>query len=86
MNDSRCPIDVTCVTAGNAVVVFTASVGSLTLPVVPPEQFVNTTEEPQSATYNGFTFRLDSLLPRPLSTHAITQDEYVAYMTVTATT
>ena len=80
-NDSRCAIDVTCVTAGNAVAVFTASFGNL--PVLPAMQFVNTTIEPRGLTINGYTFRLDSLLPRALSTHVIAQSEYVAYMTVT---
>jgi len=81
-NDSRCPTDVSCVSAGNAVVVFTAEFGNL--PVIPAEQFVNTTIEPRSATVGSYAFRLDSLTPRPISTATIAQSQYVAHMTVSA--
>ena len=80
-NDSRCSVDVTCVWAGNATVVFTITFAGQ-VGVLPAQQFLNTTVEPRSLVLNGYSFRLDSLLPRPVSTHTITQGEYVAYMTV----
>lgn len=83
-NDSRCPSDVQCVSAGNAVVAFT-----LRLPGMPPgsgtaaKQVLNTTVEPRSMDVPGYRIRLDSLTPYPVSTHVIAQDEYTAFFTVT---
>jgi hypothetical protein len=80
-NDSRCATDVTCISAGNATVVFTATFADGP-PVTTAQQFINTTTEPKSVTINGYTFKLVSLMPAPVSTHVIEQSEYVAYISV----
>lgn len=79
-NDSRCAVDVQCVSAGNAVVVFGVSTCSGCLPA---QQFLNTNVDPRSLVVGGLTIRLDSLLPAPHSGQVIAQSDYVAYLTVT---
>jgi uncharacterized lipoprotein YajG len=81
-NDSRCAVDVTCVSAGNATVRFTVSSAGGP-PAAAALQALNTTIEPRSLTLDGYRITLDSLLPRPVSTQVITQDQYIAYLTVT---
>ena len=83
-NDSRCPVDVTCVSAGNAVVVFGLSTTSCPT-CLPAQQFVNTTAEPRSVEVGGYRVRLDSLLPAAHSGQVIAQRDYVAYVTVSRT-
>ena len=80
-NDSRCPTDVLCVSAGDATVVFTA-VPPGPLGIAAALQFVHTNAEPRSLVLSGYRITLDSLLPRRISTHVIAQSEYVAYMSV----
>jgi hypothetical protein len=80
-NDSRCPTDVTCVSAGNATVVFSL-IDTSCRACLPVQQFVNTTVEPRSVTVAGYQVRLDSLLPAPKSTRVIAQSDYVAYFNV----
>jgi len=81
-NDSRCPTDVTCASAGDATVVFTAvppgpnGIGTAAM------QFLHTNTEPRSLVLSGYRITLDSLSPRPVSTHVIAQGEYRAYMSV----
>ncbi len=81
--DSRCPSDVQCVSAGNAVVAFTLRtpsdpLGSGTAAL----QFLNTTVEPRSLVRAGYRITLDSLTPYPVSTHTIAPDEYRAFFSV----
>jgi hypothetical protein len=81
-NDSRCPIDVQCVSAGNAVVVFSI-IDTACKACLPAQQFVNTTIEPRAVDAAGYRVKLDSLLPAQRSGRVIAQSEYVAYFTVT---
>ncbi len=81
-NDSRCPIDVQCVSAGNAVVVFSL-IDTACKACLPAQQFVNTTIVPRSVDSAGYRLNLDSLLPAPRSGRVIAQSDYVAFFTVT---
>lgn len=78
--DSRCPSDVTCVWAGNAIAVLgvRAGVGS------PSPYRLNTTLDPRKVQPTGqqFEIRLDSLRPIPHSGQTIPQSQYVAYLTI----
>lgn len=81
-NDSRCPVDVQCVSAGNAVVVLSL-VDTACKACIPAQQFVNTTIVPRSVDSAGYRLNLDSLLPAPRSGRVIAQSDYVAFFTVT---
>ena len=72
--DSRCPSDVQCVWAGNAVVrlSFSSSEGAST------EASLNTTLDPKTIAYGGYIFRLLDLKPAPKSGTRIPAAEYVA--------
>ena len=77
-NDSRCPSDVQCVWAGNAVAGFDLSGdGTADAPL-------NTTLEPKSARYSGYTITLVGLKPAPKSGTPIPVLEYVATLRITA--
>jgi hypothetical protein len=77
-NDSRCPSDVQCVWAGNAVAGFDLS-GDGTA-----DASLNTTLEPKSARYSGYTITLVGLKPAPKSGTPIPVLEYVATLRITA--
>ena len=81
-NDSRCPIDVQCVSAGNAVVVFSI-IDTACKACLPAQQFVNTTVEPRAVDAAGYRVKLDSLLPAQRSGRVIAQSDYIAFFTVT---
>jgi hypothetical protein len=81
-NDSRCAIDVQCVTAGNAVVVFSI-IDTACITCLPAQQFVNTTIEPRAVDAASYRVKLDSLVPAQRSGRVIAQSEYVAFFTVT---
>lgn len=73
-DDSRCPVDVQCVWAGNAVV---------RLSVVSPgtagmDLSLNTTLDPKSGTFAGYVLRLIGLKPAPRSGTSIPATGYVA--------
>lgn len=74
--DSRCPIDVNCVWAGNAVVKISLSSsdgnGS--------ESSLNTTLEPKSIYYGGYTIKLIDLKPAPRSGTKIPPATYLAIL------
>ena len=72
--DSRCPSDVQCVWAGNAVVrlSFSSGEGPST------EASLNTTLDPKTFAFGGYTFRLAALKPAPKSGSGIPVSEYVA--------
>ncbi len=78
--DSRCPTDVTCVWAGNAVTVLGVRSGSG--PTSPYR--LNTTLDPKKVQPAGqsFEIRLDSLQPSPKSGQPIPQSRYVAFLTI----
>lgn len=76
--DSRCPSDVQCVWAGNAVAQFTLSSG-----VGPASEInLNTTLDPKSAVFSGYRITLVGLSPVPRSGSTIPQASYVATLTV----
>ncbi len=77
-SDSRCPSDVNCFWEGNAEVQLTLSKpGYPTTTVV-----LNTTLEPKSASYAGYTVSLQGLAPYPKSTGTIDQSDYVTTLVV----
>jgi len=63
VEDSRCPVDVTCVWEGNAVVEISVAMGSG--PSVPLQ--LNTTLEPRSRTHQGVQITVVELRPEPIS-------------------
>lgn len=74
--DSRCPSDVQCVWAGNAVARFDLSGGALA------EAALNTTLDPKSVVYSGYTMTLVGLKPTPRSGTKIPALDYVATLRV----
>ena len=73
-SDSRCPVDVQCVWAGNAAVVFGVAFGAG--PTVP--YVLNTGLEPRAVTLGSLRLTLAELRPAPVSTARIPPDRYVA--------
>lgn len=63
VEDSRCPVDVTCVWEGNAVVEISVAMGSG--PSVPLQ--LNTTLEPRSRSHQGVRITVVELWPEPIS-------------------
>lgn len=76
--DSRCPIDVQCVWAGNAIVRLTISAPGKAASDVA----LNTTLDPKSASFDGYTLALRGLKPQPRSGTAIPSASYVATLEV----
>lgn len=62
LEDSRCPIDVTCFRAGNGQVLITAREGD---GEEASRLILNTTEGPRTATFDGWRFELTELDPEP---------------------
>jgi len=75
-NDSRCPSDVQCVWAGNAVAGFDLSGAGQS------DALLNTTLDPKSVNYSGYTIALVGLKPTPKSGSNIPALEYVATLRV----
>ena len=77
--DSRCPKDVTCIVAGEAVVVFVARVGGeeseLTFKVPPRSK--------DAQAFGRFTIAIVELEPETDSTKKIDASDYVAAVVVT---
>jgi len=78
--DSRCPSDVVCVWAGNAVV--RLSITSTDASSI--DALLNTTLDPKNVTYSGYTIRLIDLKPVPKSGTKIVDADYVATIEVTS--
>ena len=81
-SDSRCPVDVTCVWAGNAEVLFEVSArggrGKRTLRL-------NTNaspERPGEGRYGRYTLKLVGLSPQPRSNQKIAEGQYTATLLV----
>jgi hypothetical protein len=73
-NDSRCPVDVVCVWAGNAEVEIGVSFG-----MGPTRPYVlNTTLDPRFVDLGAYRITLTGLKPDPVSTSPIPPDRYVA--------
>jgi len=71
--DSRCPVDVQCVQAGNAAITVTIAIGKG--PTVPIR--LNTGHEPRSGVA-GIRVTLISVTPKPISTQTIDPRSYRA--------
>jgi hypothetical protein len=69
--DSRCPLDVQCVWAGDGAVELGLTAGGLSRDVV-----LHTTLEPQSAGAGSVTVQLVDLLPYPAGTGGVDPAEY----------
>ena len=76
--DSRCPSDVQCVWAGNAIV----RLGLSATGIAGDEVSLNTTLDPKSANYGGYRISLTGLKPVPRSGTAIPAASYVATLEV----
>ncbi len=76
--DTRCPVDVHCVAAGNARIVVALRNGQES-----GSSELNTTVEPRSSMLLGYSIRLVDLKPYPLSTRQTEPGEYVATLVVT---
>ena len=77
--DSRCPSDVVCVWAGNAVV----RLSLMSTQASSIEAALNTTLDPKNVTYGGYTVRLVDVKPVPKSGTKILDADYVATLEVT---
>ncbi len=69
--DSRCPVDVTCVWEGNAEMELTLTNDEKT-----ETKILNTTLEPRSLIFEGYSIELRTLNPLPRSTVQINPKEY----------
>jgi hypothetical protein len=79
-NDSRCPIDVVCVWAGNAETEMAFHVPGSPVTV----GYLNTFEEPREFSYAGYLIRLKDLKPYPKEGMEIDPNEYEVTLAVTA--
>ena len=73
LEDSRCPVDVQCIWAGNAKVALTINNSDLQL---------NTYLDPRKSRRAGYMIELNSLDPQPLAGEVIKKEEYVITFTV----
>lgn len=81
-SDSRCPSDVVCVWAGNAVA--EVAVGPAFGQGPTYQLLLNTTEGPHSGEAWGLRVTLVELAPEPISTHPTRRGDYVARLEVRA--
>lgn len=79
--DSRCPVDVTCVWEGNA-----ATAIELAHAMVETPASLNTALEPRTATLAGYTVKLIGLAPKPREQGSIDPASYRATFRVSLTT
>lgn len=77
-NDSRCPSDVQCVWAGNALVVLSLRQGEGPA----TDASLNTTLDPKITKFGGYSIKLVDLKPVPNTGKAIAAGEYVATLEV----
>jgi len=80
LQDSRCPVDVVCVSTGNAVAEVSVGPGAGHGPTY--RLVLNTTEEPREGTVLGMRVRLVDLQPAPVSTRDIEPGDYVVRLEV----
>ena len=76
--DSRCPVDVQCVWAGDAVVRLTFAASG----APSAEAALHTTLDPKSASFEGYSVRLTGLRPAPRSGTTIPPASYVATLEI----
>jgi hypothetical protein len=79
-SDSRCPTDVRCVWAGDALVTLSLAQS----PADPAERELHTNAAGSTASYRAYTVVLGALAPHPRSDLQIRPDDYVATLTVEA--
>ena len=73
MEDSRCPVGVQCITAGNAMVgLVLQERGEATRPVR-----LNTHQEPRTVSHEGYVISVVDLRPWPTTDGAASEDSYV---------
>lgn len=83
VQDSRCPLGVSCVSARNAVASF--AFGPPFPGALPALRQLNTSVEPTSMTVNGYTFRLEALTPVPTVGGVVAPSAYRAQLVVVRT-
>lgn len=76
-NDSRCPEDVVCVTAGNAEVLLGVETGGVQLEII-----LNSTDGLKEQSVNGWVIRLLDLQPTPRSDQQIEPGDYAVTLQV----
>jgi hypothetical protein len=79
LEDSRCPVDVTCVWSGNAKIRLRSSKQKQ----APAAVEVNTDLKPKSSSYLGYEIKLVALKPSRNSEKSIQPNEYTATLIVT---
>jgi hypothetical protein len=77
--DSRCPIGVNCIWAGNAVVRLAVDAGGGDRATVDVHTF---TSDRRSVTHRGYRIRLVQLVPAPKEGASIAPDQYVATIVI----
>ena len=77
-NDSRCPVDVQCISAGDATVALRLEGGGAEALTVE----LHTLDEPKEATHGAYAVTLVALAPRPVSTRPTPLGEYLATLRV----
>jgi len=77
--DSRCPTNVNCIWAGNAVVRLATRVAGVARG---PMELHTTTVDKRDAPVDGYRVRLIRLMPSRTEGTTVTQDQYVATLTV----
>ena len=77
--DSRCPVGVNCIWAGNARIALKLAGGKGEA----IEIELNTTTEPREASYEGYTVKLTNLAPRPVEGRKLDAGDYVATLILT---
>jgi hypothetical protein len=77
-NDSRCPVDVRCITAGDATVALRLEGGGAEARTAQ----LHTLDEPKEATHGGYVVTLVSLAPPPVSNRPTPLGDYVATLRV----
>jgi hypothetical protein len=77
-NDSRCPVDVQCITAGDATVALRLTGGGAGASTYE----LHTLDGPKQARHSSYVVVLIGLAPRPVSTRTIPPGDYVATVLV----
>jgi hypothetical protein len=77
-SDSRCPMDVFCVQAGEAIVALTLSPSA----AAPVERELRTSPGLSEVSYLSYVVKLVTLAPYPKSTQQIRPEDYVATLSI----
>jgi hypothetical protein len=78
LNDSRCPVDVQCITAGDAAIAVTAATGG----AAANRYELHTDQGPKEATHGPYRIILIDLKPRPSSTGSAGTRNYILTLRV----